>query len=323
VIIECEGGALLPAPILTVTVNPALDKTIIVENFALAKVNRSQLVGHEPGGKGINVAKNLRKLNNSVITTGFIAGKEGNLIKKILACQGTETDFIEVPGDTRVNLKIIDPVNANETEINEPGFKVTPENISALKDKLFDLLPKCALMVLSGSLPPGAPYTLYGELINIGHRFGVKTILDAEGEALEQGLLAKPLLVKPNKYEAELLLHEQIETPQTAAAAGMRILKRGPSVVIISLGSLGAISVTNEEALWAKPPKVHVESTVGAGDAMVAVLAKCICEGTSIRNALPLAVAAGTHLAIHRGKSFIYEELEILAGRVEVMPIAF
>jgi 1-phosphofructokinase len=313
-----KGGIVLPSHVLTVTLNPALDKTIIVEGFETAKTNRSCSAGIDLGGKGINVAKILKILDYPVIATGFIAVEETQIFTAKLNELGIENDFVVLPGEIRLNLKIIDPVNFNETEINAPGFIINNDNAKELLNKLNKLLPDCALMVLSGSLPQGASNDIYHRLIDLGKSYGVESILDAEGEALELALSARPLLVKPNKYEAELLLNEKLETPEDAAIAGKKIIKMGPHMVVISMGPLGAVGVTENEALWAKPPAVHVVSTVGAGDAMVAVLAKSICEGVSLRISLPQAVAAGTILS---SKGNIKVDMEECSKLIQIMPI--
>ncbi|CEP67750.1 Tagatose/fructose phosphokinase [Moorella glycerini] len=311
----------MPAPIITVTLNPALDKTVVVENFEPGKTNRARIVCYEPGGKGINVAKYLHELNYPVIATGFLAGHNGILIKEALQERGILADFIEVEGETRINLKVIDPVKNTETEINENGFIVRKEDLTALEQKLDALLSRCRLLVLSGSLPGGVPGDFYATLIRQGQKYGIAVILDAEGEALEYGLAARPLLVKPNKYEAETLLDEQISTPEDAVRAGIKIRQAGAAMVVISLGALGAVAVDGHQALWAQPPRLAVGSTVGAGDAMVAVLARAISEGTGLAEALPLAVAAGTRLAARRTGPQNSIGLETLARQVQIMPI--
>lgn len=312
---------MLPAHIITVNLNPALDKTVVIENFEPAKTNRSRVVSYEPGGKGINVAKFLHELNYPVIATGFLAGHNGILIKKALQERGILADFIAVEGETRINLKVIDPVKNTETEINENGFIVKKEDLTALEQKLDALLARSRLLVLSGSMPAGVPGDFYATLIHQGQRHGVAAVLDAEGEALEHGLAARPLLVKPNKYEAETLLGEQIFTPEDAARAGIKIRQAGAEMVVISLGALGAVAVDGHQALWAQPPRLAVGSTVGAGDAMVAVLARAICEGNGLAEVLPLAVAAGTWLAARRTGPQKSISLETLVRQVQVMPI--
>lgn len=311
---------MLPAPVVTVTLNPALDKTALIENFEPAKTNRSRLVSYEAGGKGINVAKFLHELNYPVIATGFIAGQNGLLIKKALQQKGIPQDFVEIPGETRVNLKVIDPVNQTETEINEPGFTVRPEDLQDLENKLDALLGNCRLLVLSGSLPGGVPGDIYASLIDRARNRGIAAILDAEGEALKQGLRAAPLLVKPNKFEAETLLEEKLFTPVDAARAGAKIRQLGPELAVISLGPLGAVGVDKEGAVWAQPPRINGVSTVGAGDSMVAVLARALSEGIGLREVLPQAVAAGTWLAAHRaGRKEL--DLENLTRQVKIVAL--
>ncbi|KLU59070.1 tagatose-6-phosphate kinase [Peptococcaceae bacterium CEB3] len=290
-------------PFVTVTLNPALDKTVLIENFTVARTNRSRLLSSEPGGKGINVAKMLHSLASSVLATGFIAGANGKRIIAALEQRGVRTDFVEVPGETRVNLKIVDPATGHETEINEPGFTVALSHMQAIEQKLRQLLPRAELLVLSGSLPPGVGPDFYANLIHLAHGFGVKTILDTEGQALRLGLAAHPLLVKPNKYEAEMLLGEPIATPEAGMGAAIKILALGAENAVVSLGSQGAVAANAKGSVYASPPQIVVHNSVGAGDAMVGILAKAIGEGKDVLEVLPQAVAAvAAFLTARRGE---------------------
>ena len=192
--------------IATVTLNPAMDKTMLVPGFRIGGTNRGQVERVDVGGKGINVARAARRLGCRVSAFGFLADAEGRGISEALAAEGIANDFVYVPGKTRVNLKIKDPESGTETEINEPGFRVEAEQLRRLECRIREAAGRCRVMVFSGSLPPGAPVDIYTGFIRIARERGARTILDTGGVALKSGLGACPDLVKPNRAEAEELL---------------------------------------------------------------------------------------------------------------------
>lgn len=283
--------------IATVTLNPALDKTVIVPHFAVGKTNRVQVKYVDPGGKGINVAKVLKQLGSPVIATGFLAGNNGRYISEALASRDILTDFVYLTGETRVNLKIIDPVSGMETEINEPGFLIADEHLKQFKQKTRELAERCSVMVFSGSLPPGVPPDTYAALIRIAKSCGTKTILDTSGEALEIGLGAGPDLIKPNRAEVQELLQIRVEKEKDLIDAARRLLAMGTSTVVISLGAAGALAASGDRMIRARPPSIKTGSTVGAGDSMVAAFAYAMMKNLSLGEALRLATAASTATA--------------------------
>jgi len=278
--------------IATVTLNPAIDKSLEVPRFEVGKTNRGEVKRTDAGGKGINVAKALKQFGTEVCALGFVAGSNGHLITQALAAGGIPADFINVPGETRVNLKIHDPVYRTETELNEPGFQVLPEHLEAMKQKIREYGPRCDVMVFSGSLPPGAPPETFAELITIASALGAKCMLDTAGPALRHGLEAKPFLLKPNRAEVEELLQVQLRTRSELAEAANKLLAMGADEAVISLGAEGAIAATRRELLSARPLAVTPRSSVGAGDAMVAALAYGEVKHLSFRESFRLAMAA-------------------------------
>jgi 1-phosphofructokinase len=279
--------------IATVTLNPAIDKSVTVPRFAVGQTNRGEVRRTDAGGKGINVAKALKQLGAEVCALGFVAGSNGHFILEALAAYGIPADFTNVPGETRVNLKIHDPVYGTETELNEPGFQVLPEHLEALKQKIKEHGPRSEVIVFSGSLPPGAPPETFAELISIARLLAAKCILDTAGAALQCGLAAMPLLVKPNRAEAEELLQVRLKTLGELAEAARKLLAMGAEKVVISMGADGAVAATKQDLLWAHPPAITPRSSVGAGDAMVAALAYGEVEHLPFRESFRLAMAAG------------------------------
>jgi 1-phosphofructokinase len=278
--------------IATVTLNPAVDKSVTVRGFEIGKTNRGEVDRVDAGGKGINVAKALKRLGSAVCALGLVAGSNGRFILDSLGVEGIPADFLNVPGETRVNLKIHDPEKATETELNEPGFRVTAEHLQELRRKIEAHAPHCQVMVFSGSLPPDVPPEIFADLIRIAQAHGAKCFLDTAGPGLELGLAAGPYLIKPNRAEVEDLLKTTLRTRRELVDAARELIKMGSEQVLISLGAEGAVGVAGKDALLAQPPAVKVRSSVGAGDTMVAVMAYAAVEGLPFRQAFRMAVAA-------------------------------
>jgi 1-phosphofructokinase len=283
--------------IATVTLNPAVDRTMVVPGFSLGRTNRVQSERVDSGGKGINVARMARRLGCPVVASGFLAGAHGRMIWQALAAEDIVTDFVELPGETRVNLKIVDPTTGTETEVNEPGSPVEGAHLEDLVRRVDGLAARCAVMVFSGSLPPGVPPDTYARLVALARRRGARTILDAAGEALAVGLGAGPDLVKPNRAEAEDLLDATLKSEDDLIAAARALLRRGARAVALSLGAEGSLLLSGDGAWRVRPPRPRTGSTVGAGDAMVAAFAYALVHAYPWPEALRLATAASAAFA--------------------------
>jgi len=278
--------------IATVTLNPAIDKSVLAPGFEAGKTNRCEVVRLDAGGKGINVAKVLHRLGSPVCALGLIGGANGRFILEALAAEGIPADFVPVRGETRVNLKISDPEKGRETEINEPGFQVTAEELTQLKQKVKQHAAACEVVVLSGSLPPAAPPEIFAELIQLAKAQGARCFLDTNGAALALGLAAGPYLVKPNRVEVEELLNWPLLGRPELVQAARTLTFMGCEQAVISLGAEGAVGATGKQVLFAQPPVVSVRSSVGAGDTMVAILVQAAVTGMPFAEAFRMAVAA-------------------------------
>jgi 1-phosphofructokinase len=287
--------------VVTVTLNPAVDKAMIIPHLTVGATNRAEVERIDPGGKGVNVAKALKQFGCSVLATGFLAGSHGRLITEGLAARDIPADFIQVPGETRVNLKIKDPVARTETEINEPGFHVDAKYLKQLENKLETYAGRCAAVVLSGSLPPGVPTDVYAGLIRIARRGGAKVVLDTNGEALRRGVVVPPDLIKPNQAELAQWLGTKIENEAQLVAAARQPLALGVSRVVVSLGADGALAASARQVWRARCPALQARSSVGAGDAMVAALVYALLNNLPEDEALRLATAAGSATASMSG----------------------
>lgn len=291
----------MKSAVVTVTLNPALDKTVTLAGLAIGGLNRVRDLRVDPGGKGINVAKVLKKFSVNVIAAGLVAGFQGQQLLKQMERDAIEVSFVNVQGETRTNLKIVDERVKVTTEINEPGFNVFPEDLGRLGQKLSALLDQASLLIIGGSLPPGVPDHIYGDYVEMANSKGVKAILDADGGALREGIKAKPFAIKPNLHELEQLVGRKLTTTPEIVSAGKQLLGYGISLVIISMGSQGAVVLDQKEVYQVTPFAISPKSTVGAGDSMVAALAYSLLENKSLAEIAVWATTAGTVTASKSG----------------------
>lgn len=279
--------------IYTVTLNPALDKTVEIPGMALDTVNRVTSMRTDPGGKGINVSKVIAKLGGESCAVGILGGESGRTLLAALEREGLRTHFRFVEGQTRTNLKIIDRALHTNTDINEPGLTVSPADLDALLRDLLGMVREGDIVVLAGSLPQGAPQDTYRVWTAACREKGARVCLDADGVLLAEGLKAAPYLIKPNEDELSRLVGHRLTDTDELIAEGRRLLKGGVTRVVISLGEHGALYLRRNEVLYAEGLSVPVGSTVGAGDSVVAALAYADSLGMSDEDAVRLSTATG------------------------------
>jgi len=279
------------APVLTVTPNPALDRTLRVDELAFGGVARVQGVREDPGGKGINVSRVLRQFGCPTAALGFLGGSAGRSLAKAVAALAIEADFIAVPGETRTNLTVTD--GEREIKVNEPGPSVSLSAVDALIARVRQRARSSSAVVLSGSLPPGAPVDLYADLIRLIRDEGSKPVLDTAGAPLAHGAAAGPYLIKPNRREAEVLLGIPLDTDDALREAMRRLSGYGIPIVALSLGDGGAVCACDGMSWRAEVPPVAVRSTVGSGDAFLACLLLALLGGADPSIALTVGTAAG------------------------------
>lgn len=259
--------------IVTVTMNPAIDKTVEIARLIPGGLNRISAVEYDAGGKGINVSKTIRELGGRSIATGFLGGNAGRTIEAVLNEKGIEHDFIWVEGETRTNTKVFEQ-NGEVTELNEPGPKISEEQVEQLIEKLMGYACEDTLFILSGSIPASVDKDIYARIIRLAHERKSQVLLDADGELFRRGLAAGPDIIKPNRVELEEYAGYDYRASREELFALAREFKdKGVKTIAVSMGGSGALFVqgTYEAASPALSVKAH--STVGAGDAMVAALA--------------------------------------------------
>lgn len=304
--------------IVTVTLNPALDKTIQIDTFRISEVNRVLSVREDAGGKGINVSKLIHSLGGETIAVGAVAGAVGDFIEKQLDELGTPHDFVHTEGNTRTNTKIVDISLKTYTDINEPGTPLSQEALDQIEEKIFKYATEDGVVVFSGSIPSNVGKDIYGHWIKKVKAKGIKTILDADGELLKKGIEAGPYLIKPNIHELEMLYNKKFETREEAIRFAKNLLDYDIEIIALSMGGHGCAFITKDKIYFAKAIPVEVKSTVGAGDSMVAALAYAIQKNASLKEAIKLAVAAATASITNEGTQMgTKDQIEFWKDRVE------
>ena len=293
--------------ILTVTLNACVDKTYTVPGFALGRVHRPSQTLVTAGGKGINVARAYRTLGGEATATGFLGGANGDFLQRAMLTEGITPQFVRVTEESRVCIAIMDPVGGTQTELNENGPRVTPADGDALLALLRELLPGRNAVVISGSIPPGTPPTLYRDIVALAQEgFGVRAVLDSSGEALRLGAQARPFLLKPNVHEAHTL---GVGAEGCVEAARELRTACGVPLALVTDGPRGA-ALAGLEGVWeAVPPPVAVASAVGSGDSLTAAFLWGLANGYNEGEALRVGVAAGAANATAYGAAFFSRDL--------------
>ncbi len=308
--------------IYTVTLNPSLDRTLHFDRLELGAVNRATATRLDWSGKGVNVSLALHELGARSEMTGWVAGAFGRLLVQGLEALGLICAFVEVVGETRSNITVIDAASDAGTKLNEPGPTVSAEDVAAIERHLLGRVRTDDVCVFCGSLLPGAPADTYARLIATVRAAGALAVLDASGPALALGCGAAPDLVKPNAVEAEMLLGRPVgqESTWPADVAAMRAL--GPRRVLLTLGERGALWA-DDAGLWlARPPTIRELSNIGAGDAALAGALYAWQAGWPGEEIARWAVAAGAAKAQGDGTQMpARAQVEALYARVRVLRI--
>lgn len=284
--------------ITTVTLNAAIDKTYFVDGFELGRVSRVGRMISYPGGKGVNVARVAHLLGGPVTATGFVGGSNGGYIEQQLTQQGIHNDFVRVEGESRLCLNIIDSVGGQSTELLEPGPEIQVPQAEAMKRKLRELAEGSSIVTLSGSLPMGLPSSFYADLISIVRSQGALAFLDASGDALLEGIKAKPFMIKPNEQEVEKLIGKKLERESDLYGSIHQLMQDGIKCVVVSLGAEGSVAGYDGALYRVRAPRIDAVNTVGCGDSFVAGMAVSMQRSETFEHALRLATATGTANAL-------------------------
>lgn len=278
--------------IYTVTLNPAIDYVIRLNELKAGETNRPVRTEYIAGGKGINVSRMLKNLDVRSCALGFIAGHTGGMFEEISKGYGIDTDFIRLAsGETRINVKLKSDM---ETEINAQGPVICENDEKKLIDKL-SVPGDGDIIVLAGSVPVGMSSDIYIKIIKKFYGRNIKVIVDTSGKKLMDILQYHPFLVKPNLFELGELFGTSIKNREDAFTYGMELKKLGACNVIVSMGADGAVFIDeNKVRYYINAPKGKVVNSVGAGDSMVAGFIKGVSDNKGLEHAFRLSVACGS-----------------------------
>ena len=295
--------------IVTVTLNAAVDRTLTVPNFQRGQRHRASEGLTLAGGKGINIARALKRLGVPVIATGLAGGGTGMRIVEELTGEAILNDFVRIEDDSRTSTAIVDPTGGSYTEVNEWGPHVGREELEILLEKLAYLSRAGDHVIFAGSLPRGVDPSFYGEAIRDLNRRGILTVLDSEGEALRLGAQAEPFLVSPNERESEGLVGQEFHDDDDFLAGLDAIAELGARNVLITRESGCWALLRSDRTVHryrALAPRIDPVSAVGSGDVLLAGFVAARVEDRTDEEALRAAVAAGAA-----------STLELGAGRLE------
>lgn len=268
--------------IYTCTLNPAVDFYVQVPEFSTGRINQGELLRFVPGGKGLNVSMVLKQLGVENIALGFVGGKFGKLLQELLIEYNITTDFVEIKGETRLNVKIRDEL---ETDINLVGPEVTKSEVDKLLSKLDIINPNDYLVV--GGKAPKTSESIISMIGSYAKKKDLNLIVDMSGNDLETMLNYQPLLIKPNKEELETLIKRKLDNlSEIETVCKYLIIKYHITYVLVSLGKDGAILVSKDESIYEKAPIGKVINTVGAGDALLAGFLASYTKSPDLKAAL-------------------------------------
>jgi 1-phosphofructokinase family hexose kinase len=304
--------------IVTLTINPAIDRIISIDRLAFedrAYINSSR---ESAGGRGINVSSVIHSFGGETLAVLISGGDSGKRLEGLLGKCGYRIAVVPVQNEIRTNLTITDK-HGLTVNLNEPGPQLGKAEVARVERVVRDTLEHASWLMMCGSIPPGAPAAFYGKLVSMARHKKLKTLLHADGEALREGIAARPTVVAPNEQEAGRLLGQTLLTRTHFLEAAERIRQMGADSVVLTLGSRGAVGAFADGLMEALPPRIDAVCAIGAGDALMAAYAWARERRTSVADALRWGVAARTASARLPGMSFaslaqareIYRQVEI------------
>jgi 1-phosphofructokinase family hexose kinase len=311
--------------IITVTLNAAIDKTLEVPSFRLGRRHRSVEQRTMAGGKGVNVARAVKRLGRPVIATGFAGGPTGTRIVEQLTEESILNDFVRIREESRTNTAVLDPTSGEQTEINEPGPEVSEREVELFCDKLLYLAQGAQLVVFAGSLPRKIEADLYARLVRDLRKLGVTTVIDSDGEPMRHAVRAEPSVVSPNVLEAEELVGHEFNDDEDRTIAVRELVELGAREAIMTVpdGCFAQVIEDGGPRLY----RVRVDTrepraAVGSGDAFLAGYVSARYTGSPPAECLRFGVACGTESTQHLGAGVIDpREVERIVEEITVEPI--
>jgi 1-phosphofructokinase/tagatose 6-phosphate kinase len=310
--------------IITVTLNPALDKTLEVPNFTPGRRHRTVDQVTMPGGKGVNVARAIKRLGQPVIATGLAGGATGTRIVEALNGEAILNSFVRIREESRTNTAVLDPTTGLQTEINERGPAVSHQELELFHEKLVYLAKGASMCVFAGSLPRGVDPDLYADLIREVKKLGVTTVLDTEGEPLRLAIRAEPDLVSPNELEAEELVGQEFNDVEDRAQAVVEMtrLGAGEAIMTVADGCYAHVHDDGPALFRVSVEEQEARSRIGSGDAFLAGYVAARYGGRPPVECLRYGVACGAESIHHFGAGVIDPaKVDRLLGEVDSEPL--
>ncbi|AEH35162.1 1-phosphofructokinase [Vibrio anguillarum] len=308
--------------VVTITLNPALDLTGSLDVLNVGSVSLVKQGSLHAAGKGVNVAKVLSDLGAKVTVTGFLGRDNQELFCQLFDQMAAIDEFVRVDGATRINVKLVEQ-SGEVSDINFPGVEVTPLAIEQFERTLERLAADHDYFVLAGSLPQGISPALCASWIEKLHSMGKKVLFDSSRDALKAGLDAKPWLIKPNDEELSQFVGRELHTPEQCQAAAAQLAEKGIENIVVSMGANGVMWLNQHQWLHAKPPRMQVVSTVGAGDTLVAGLCWGHMQQMEKTELLTFATALSALAVTQVGVGMSNrKQLETLQQQIQLQPVS-
>ena len=308
--------------ISTVTLNPALDKTVHVAKLVPNDTNRVTKVEVDAGGKGINCSRMLAELGAQTRAVTFLGGDSGDFIRMVLDREGISVDVVPTTKPTRTCIAVEESANISPTTFNERGGPIEHQELVTLLEKAKDIARESSYVVFGGSVPVGINQDVYNVLVQIAIAGGAKAVVDADGSALLHGIKAKPFMIKPNRDEAERALETDFGSKSDVARGAFRLAELGIELVIISLGKQGAVAAYQDVIYDVVVPQIESISTIGSGDSLIAGVLHSLENGAPIEEALRMGCAAGAATAMSDGTEIgKKEDIDKLLADVKISRI--
>lgn len=307
--------------IITLTINPSVDRNVLVDRLVFE--DRAYILSRSdsPGGRGINASSVLHSFGAKTLAIAVSGGATGERFEKLLPKSGFAVKLVRIAREIRTNFTVTDRQGLT-IRMNEPGPMITSEELRSVEKTIASQLDGASWLMLCGSIPPGVSADFYTKLIRVARERKVKTLLDTDGEALLHGVEAGPTVVTPNQPEAERLLNRALITRAHFIEAATRIKAMGAESVLLSLGSRGVVAVKDGQLMEVMPPRIEAVSPLGAGDALAAAFVWAMTKKKDFADCARWGVAAGTASALLPGFQFAdLEQAKEIYKAVEVRVI--
>jgi 6-phosphofructokinase 2 len=295
--------------IVTLTLNPALDKSTSTERLLPEDKLRCEAPVYEPGGGGINVSRAIRIMGGQSLAIYLAGGSSGQKMEALLKEEGIEQRVIQGKNATRENFMVMEGSTDRQYRFGMPGAEVSQEELAQCLQAVKELPDEVEYLVASGSLPPGAPDDFYGQIAKIAQERNIQCVIDTSGPALKKAAEMGLCLMKPNLKELSQLAGKEYVSAMEQEEIAQEIIKKGKAkMLIVSLGARGAMLASGDTIEYVVPPTVKQQSTVGAGDSMVAGIVLSLSRGESLREVIKWGVAAGTAATMTAGTELCRKE---------------